>query len=57
VGVRTDPGLSLIGQSPIVGGGGSTFVDLTLAAGAYEIFCGVGDHDALGMVVPLTVTP
>jgi hypothetical protein len=57
IGVRTLPAEVLLGQSPVVDGGQSTFVDLTLIAGSYEIFCGVGDHAEAGMVVPLTVTP
>lgn len=50
-------GGSVIDESPNAAPGTSTFVDVTLPAGSYQIFCGIGDHAALGMVVPLTVTP
>jgi hypothetical protein len=58
IGARTSPGNVLVGQqSPVASPGNSTFVDVTLAAGSYQIFCGVSFHAANGMVVPLTVTP
>ncbi len=48
----------MIDESQNAAPGTSTFVDVTLPAGSYQIFCGIGDHAALGMVVELvTVTP
>lgn len=59
VGVRTPPPPphTLLGASVPAGPGGSTSLDVTLAAGTYQIYCGVGNHAAMGMVIPLTVTP
>jgi hypothetical protein len=60
VGVRTPPPpphTVLGGPSVPAGPGGSTSLDVTLAAGTYQIYCGVGTHAASGMVIPLTVTP
>jgi hypothetical protein len=60
VGARTPPPPphTELAEAPVAApGGGTTFVDVTLAAGAYQIFCGVGSHAEQGMVVPLTVTP
>ena len=59
VGVRTPPPPphTLLGASVPAGPGGSTSLDVTLAAGTYQIYCGVSNHAAMGMVIPLTVTP
>jgi hypothetical protein len=57
IGARTSPGEVSQGNSPNVSAGNSTYVDVTLLAGSYEIFCGVPGHAGLGMAVPLTVTP
>jgi hypothetical protein len=60
VGVRTPPPppqTVLGGPSANAAPGGSTSLDVTLAAGTYQIYCGVGTHAASGMVIPLTVTP
>jgi hypothetical protein len=51
------PGQPAIAEAPNAPPGGSTYVDVTLPAGSYQIFCGIGDHAALGMTLPLTVTP
>lgn len=56
VGVRTAPGQPTLGESPLSAAGGSTALDITLPAGAYQVFCRNNGHDALGMVIPLTVT-
>jgi hypothetical protein len=51
------PGQPAIAESPIAAPGLSSSVDVTLPAGSYQIFCGIGDHAALGMTLPLTVNP
>ena len=56
VAVRTAPGQPTIAESPLSEAGGTVFVDVTLAAGTYQIFCRNNGHDQLGMVIPLTVT-
>lgn len=59
VGVRPPPPppQAGLGLSPVAAPGTSASVDVTLAPGAYEIYCGVGGHADAGMVVALTVTP
>lgn len=57
IGARTVPGQVVIDQSPVAPAGGAASVEVTLAPGAHQIFCGVPGHAAAGMVVPLTVTP
>ena len=37
--------------------GGDEVVDVTLAAGTYELFCNNNDHDLSGMKIPFSVTP
>ena len=47
----------VLGETPELQPNGSAELDLTLAAGAYLLFCNIQGHYASGMVVPLTVTP
>jgi len=56
IGARV-PGQSAIAESLNAAPGASTYVDVTLPAGSYQIFCGVDNHAAFGMTLPLTVTP
>lgn len=55
ISVRTAVGHQLVSDSPLSPPGGPTSQDVTLAAGAYEIFCHNNGHDLLGMVIPFTV--
>jgi hypothetical protein len=55
VAVRTGPGQPVLGRSALSPPGGPTALDITLPAGAYQIFCDNNDHDQLGMVIPFTV--
>ena len=49
--------MRVLGETPELQPNGSAELDLTLAAGAYLLFCNIQGHYASGMVVPLTVTP
>jgi len=55
VSVRTAAGRLLVADSPLSPPGGPTSLDVTLAAGSYEIFCHNNGHDLLGMFIPFTV--
>jgi hypothetical protein len=58
IGARTGPGGTVFGQTdPATTPGNSSSVDVTLAAGSYQIFCGQPGHAAGGMTVSLTVSP
>jgi uncharacterized cupredoxin-like copper-binding protein len=54
IGVRA--GGTTFGTSPVAPPGGTTFVDVSLAPGTYQVFCSVNGHDGAGMVIPFTVT-
>jgi hypothetical protein len=56
VGVRTGP-MAPETKSPLASPGQTVSVDVTLAAGSYQLFCDNNDHDLQGMVIPFTVNP
>ena len=56
IGVRSLPGAVSVGLAPAAQPGGSTSLDVTLPPGSYEVYCGVSDHAAQGMVLPLAVS-
>jgi plastocyanin len=45
-----------VGPSAVVSGGASVNLEANLPPGVYTVFCGVGQHAALGMTIPLTVS-
>jgi hypothetical protein len=57
VGVRLGSGQPTIGESPLASPGETEFVDVTLAAGTYQVFCRNNGHDQQGMTTTLTVNP
>ena len=57
IGVRVSTGQPTIAISQLSDPGETKSVDVTLAAGTYELFCNNNNHDTLGMKIPLTVTP
>jgi hypothetical protein len=45
-----------VGPSPVISGGASVNLEANLPPGVYSVFCGVGQHAALGMTIPLSVS-
>ena len=57
IGVRVPGSPTFIARSELSGPGETKSVNVTLAAGTYELFCNNNDHDLSGMKIPFTVTP
>lgn len=45
-----------IGSTPLIAGGSTQLLVVTLPAGTYSVYCGVPGHRAAGMEATLTVT-
>lgn len=45
-----------VGSAPVVAPGQSAAVTVTLEPGEYVLYCGVGDHRAMGMEMTITVS-
>lgn len=54
LGIRRADG-TVIAQTPIVGPAKLDTIKVRLKPGRYTLFCGVSDHEALGMSWPLVV--
>ena len=57
IGVRVPGAMAFLARSQLSAPGETKSVDVSLAAGTYELFCNNNDHDLMGMKIPFTVTP
>lgn len=47
---------TVVAATPVIHPGRLAALRVRLAAGRYTLFCGIGNHEALGMRAPLVVT-